>query len=139
MFDVQLLMIPYPPGSMITANYGPSSEDALEPLMAAIFTSPHLLLSKVFIGTEKAFFHRIACSYAISTCFSHTFSQAGKVLQQMLGSERMHWQKDFQCLKGSFTLQMQDILIARNSLFLFVVFGITFRNGVLQVFGMCLV
>jgi len=51
----------------------------------------------------------------------------------------MHWQKGFQHLKDSIILRMQDILIARNFLFLFVVFGIIFRSGVLQVFGMCFV
>ena len=39
----------------------------------------------------------------------------------------------------SIILRMQDILIARNFLFLFVVLGIIFRSGVLRVFGMCLV
>jgi hypothetical protein len=51
----------------------------------------------------------------------------------------MHWQKGFQHLKDFIILQMQDILIARNFLFLFVVFGTIFRSGVLQVFGMCFV
>jgi len=107
--------------------------------MVAIYTSPHLLLSKVSIGIEKDFFHKTAFSYAISTCSSPTSLQAGRVLQQMLESGLMHWQKGFQCLKDSFILQMQDILIARNFLFLFGVFGIIFRSGVLQVFGMCLI
>jgi hypothetical protein len=138
MSAVQLPMILSLPRFGIMANYGLSSKDALEPLMAAIFTFLHLTLSKASIGTEKGFFHKTVSLYAISTCFSHTFLQAGKVLQLMLGFGLMHWQKGFQCLKDSIILQMQDILIARNSLFLFVVFGIIFRSGVLQVFGMCL-
>ena len=55
------------------------------------------------------------------------------------GSGIMYWQKGFQCLKDSIILQMEDILIARKFLSLFMVFGITFRSGVLQVFGMCLI
>ena len=100
--------------------------------------SLHLLPSKVSIGIEKAFFHRTASSYVTSTCSSHIFLQAGKVLQQILMSGLMHWQKGFQHLKDSIILQMQDILIARNFLFLVVVFSIIFRSGVLQVFSMCL-
>ena len=49
MFDVQLPMILSLPGSMIMANYGLSSKDALEPLMVVIYTSSHPLLSKVSI------------------------------------------------------------------------------------------
>ena len=139
MFNIQLPMIQSLPGFAMMANCGPSFRDALEPLMVAIYTSPHLLLSKVSIGIEKDFFHKTAFSYAISTCSSSTSLQAGRVLQQMLESGLMHWQKGFQCLKDSFILQMQDILIARNFLFLFGVFGIIFRSGVLQVFGMCLI
>ena len=137
MFNIQLPMILCLPGSLKTANFGLSSKDALEPLMVVIYTSPPLLLSKVSIRIEKAFFHRIVSSYAISTCSSHTFFQAGKVLQQMLGSGLMHWQNDFLCLKDFIILQMLDILTARNFLFLSMVFGIIFRSGVLQVFGMC--
>ena len=44
--------------------------------------------------------------------------------------------KDFLCWKYFIILQMPDILTARNFLFLFVVFGIIFRSGMLQVFGM---
>jgi hypothetical protein len=40
MFNVQLTLIPYLPGSMKMANYGLSSEDALEPLTVVIYTSP---------------------------------------------------------------------------------------------------
>ena len=42
----------------------------------------------------------------------------------------------FQYLKDFIILQMQDFLIARNFLSLFMGFGIIFRSGVLQVFGM---
>ena len=114
---------------MKMAKYGLFSKDALEPLMVVIYISPPLLLSKISIGIKKASFHRIASSYAILTCSSHTLFQAGKVPQQMLGFGLMHWQKDF------IILQM-DILTTRNFLFLFVVFGIIFRSGVLQAFGM---
>jgi len=120
-------------------NYGLSSKDALEPSMVAICPSLHPLLSKVSTGIKKAFFYRTVSAYVTLTCSSHTFLQAGKVLQLMLMSGLMHWQKGFQYLKDSIILQMQDILISRNSLYLFVVFSITFRSGVLQVFGMCLV
>ena len=112
------------------------SKDALEPLMVVIYISPPLLLSKISIRIEKASFHRIVSSYAISTCSSHTLFQAGKVPQQMLGFGLMHWQKDFLCQKDFIILQMPDILTARNFLFLFMVFGIIFRSGVLQAFGM---
>jgi hypothetical protein len=95
------------------------------------------LLSKISIAIGKVFFHRIVFSYVISTCSSHTFSQAGKVLQQILGSGVMHWQKDFLHLKDIIILQMPDFLTARIFLFLFLVCGIIFRSGVLQVFGMC--
>ena len=139
MFDVQPPMILSLPGFMITANYGLSSKDALEPLTVATCPSPHLLLSKVSIGIEKAFFHRTASSYVTLTCSSHIFLQAGKVLQQILVSGLMHWQKGFQHQKDSIILQMQVFLIARNFLFLFVVFGIISRSGVLRVFGMCFV
>jgi hypothetical protein len=127
------------PRSIIIANYGPSSKDALEPSMGAIFIFLHLLPSKVSIGIEKAFFHRTVCSYAISTCSSHIFLQDGKVLQQMLMSGQMRWQKDFQYLLESIILQMQDIPIARNFLFLSMVFSIIFRSGALQVFGKYLI
>src|SRR5271168_2967799 len=137
MFNVQPPMILSLPEFTITANYGLSSKDALEPLMVAICPSPHLQPSKVSIGIEKAFFHRIVFSYVILTCFLPIFLQAGKVLQQILVSGLMRWQKGFQYLKDSIILQMQDILIAGNFLFLFVVFGIIFRSGVLQAFGMC--
>ena len=139
MFEVQLPMILSLPGFIITANYGLSSKDALEPLMVAISLFLHLLSSKVSIEIERALFHRTVFSYVTLTCSSHTFLQAGKVLQQILGSGLMHWQKDFQHLKDFIILQMQDFLIARNFLFLFVVFSIIFRSGVLQVFGMCFV
>ena len=128
MFDVQPPMILSLPRFTIIENYGLSSKVALEPLMVPIFPSLHPLLSKVSTGIEKAFFHRIASAYVTSTCSSHTFLQAGKVLQLMLGSGLMHWQKGFQYLKDSIILQMRDILIARNFLFLFVVFGIIFKN-----------
>ena len=137
MFDIQSPMMLSLPEFMITANYGLSSKDALEPLMVATCPSLHLLSSKVFIEIEKAFFHRTASSYVTLTCSSHIFLQAGKVLQQILMSGLIHWQKNFQHLKDSIILQMQDFLIARNFLFLFVVFGIIFRSGVLQVFGKC--
>jgi hypothetical protein len=120
-------------------NYGCSSEDALEQLMVAICCSLHLLLSKISIRIEKAFFCRTISAYVTLICSSQTFLQARKVLQPMLGSELMHSQKGFWCLKDSIFLQMQDILIARNFWFLFMVFSIIFRSGVLQVFGMCLV
>jgi hypothetical protein len=107
--------------------------------MVAICLSLHLLPSKVSIGIEKAFFHRIVSSYVTSTCSSRIFFQAGKVLRQILVSGQMHWQKGFQCPKDSIILQMQDILIARNFLPLFVVFDIIFRSRELQVFGMCFV
>ena len=139
MFEVQLPMILSLPGFMITANYGLSSKDALEPLMVAISLFLHLLPSKVSIEIERALFHRTVFSYVTLTCSSHTFLQAGKVLQQILGFGLMHWQKDFQHLKDFIILQMPDFLIARNFLFLFVVFGIIFRSGVLQVFGMCFI
>jgi len=139
MFNIRPPMILSLPGFMIMENYGLSSKDALEPLMVAICPSLHPLLSKVSTGIEKAFFHRTVSAYATLTCSSHMFLQAGKVLQLMLRSGLMHWQKGFQYLKDSIILQMQDILIARNFLFLFMVFGIIFRSGVLQVFGMCLV
>ena len=116
-----------------------SSKDALEPLTVAICPSLHLFPSKVSIGIEKASFLRTVSSFVTLTCSSHTSLQAGKVLQPILVSGLMHWQKGFQCLKDSIILQMQDILIARNFLFLFVVFGIIFRSGVLRVFGMCFV
>ncbi|KIK05229.1 hypothetical protein K443DRAFT_642468 [Laccaria amethystina LaAM-08-1] len=99
MFEVQPPMIPSLPRFMITANYGLSSEDALEPLMVAICLSLHLLLSKVSIRIERAFFHRTVSLYVILTCSSRIFLQAGKVLQQILGSGLMHWQKGFQHLK----------------------------------------
>ena len=124
-------------GLMTMANYGLSSKDVLEPLMAVIYTSPHQLLSKFSIGIEKASFHRIVSSYAISTCSSHTFFQAGRVLQQMLESGLMPWWRNFQCLQDFITLQMQDFPIAQNLLFHFVEFGIIFRSGELQVFGTC--
>ena len=117
----------------------PFSKDALEPLMVAIYPSLHLLPSKVSIGIKKAFFHRTVFSYVTLTCFSHIFLQAGKVLQQILRSGLMHWQKGFQHLKDFIILQMQDFLIARNFLSLFMVFAIIFRSGVLQVFGMCFI
>jgi hypothetical protein len=139
MFNVQLPMIPSRPGSTITANSGLSFKDALELLMVAIYISLHHLLSKVSIVIAKAFFHRTASSYAISTCTSHTFLPAGKALRRMLGSGMMHYQEGFQCPKDSITLQMEGILIARNFLSLFVECGITFRSGGLQVFGMCLI
>jgi hypothetical protein len=139
MFEVQPQMILSLPGFMITANYGLSSKDALEPLMVAIYPSLHLLPSKVSIGIEKAFFHRTASLYATLACSSHIFLQAGKVLQQILGSGLMHCQEGFQHPKDFIILQMQDFLIARNFLSLFVVFGIIFRSGVLQVFGMCFI
>jgi hypothetical protein len=47
--------------------------------------------------------------------------------------------KGFQRRKDSIILQMQDSLIAKTLLFLFVVFVIIFRSGELQVFGMCFV
>ena len=106
--------------------------------MVVICPSLHPPLSKVFTGIVKAFFHRTVSSYVTLTCFSHTFLQAGKVPPLMLGSGQMHWPEGFQYLRGSIILQMQDILIVRNFWFLFVVFGIIFRSGVLQVFGMCL-
>ena len=99
MFKVQLPMILSLPGFMITANYGLSSKDALEPLMVAISLFPYLLPSKVSIRIERALFHRTVFSYVTLTCSSHTFLQAGKVLRQILGSGLMHWQKDFQHLK----------------------------------------
>jgi len=138
MFEVQPAMILSLPGFVITANYGLFSKDALEPLMVAIYPSLHLLPSKVSIVIEKAFFHRIVFSYVTLTCSSHIFLQAGKVLQQILGSGLMHWQEGFQHLKDFIILQMQDFLIARNFLSLSMVFGIISRSGVLQVFGMCL-
>jgi hypothetical protein len=61
------------------------------------------------------------CLFIISTCSSHTFFQARTVLQQILGSGLMHWQEGFPCLKDSIILQMQNILITRNFLFLFMV------------------
>ena len=85
--------------SMITANYGLFSKDALESLMVAIYPSLHLLPSKVFIRIKKAFFHRTVFSYVTLTYFSHIFLQAGKVLQQIPGFGLMHWQKGFQHLK----------------------------------------
>ena len=105
--------------------------------MVAISPSLRLLLFKVSIGIERAFFHKTVSLYVTSTCSSHIFLQAGKVLQQILVSGLMHWQKDFQRLKDSIILQMQDFLTARIFLFLLVVFGIIFRSGELQVFGMC--
>src|SRR5882757_9596204 len=138
-FKAQPPMILSLPGFMITANYGLSSKDVSEQLTVAICPSLHLLPSKVFIGTEKAYFHRTASLYATLTCSLRIFWQAGKVLRQILVSGLMHWQKDFQCPKDSIILQMQDIHIARNFSFLFVVFGIIFRSGVLLVFGMCFV
>ena len=139
MFDVQPPVILSLPGFMIMENYGLSSEDALEHLMVPICPSLHPMLSKVSIGIEKAFFHRTVSAYVTLTCSSHTFLQAGKVLQLMLRSGLMHWQKGFRYLKDSIILQMQDILTARNFLFLSIVFSIIFRSGVLQVFGMFLV
>ena len=121
-FNVQPPMIPSLPGFIVTENYGLSSKDALEPLMVAICPSLHLFPSKVSIGIEKASFLRTVSSFVTLTCSSHTSLQAGKVLQQILVSGLMHWQKGFWCLKDSIILQMQDILIARNFLFLFVVF-----------------
>ncbi len=134
MSNVQPPMILSLQKSTIMVNYGHSSRDALE-LMAVIYTFPHLLLSRVFIEIEKAFFHRIVFLYAISTCFSPTSLRVGRVLQQMSGSGLMHWPKVFQCLQDFIILQMQGILIARNFLFLSGVFSIIFRSGVLQVFG----
>ena len=135
-FNAQILMTPSLPSSVIIANSGLSFEGALELLMVAIYIFLHLPLSRVSIEIAKAFFPRTASSYAISTCSSHTSSQAGKALRQMPVSGMMHWRKGFQCLKNSIILQMEDILIARNFLSLFVVFDITFRSGVLQAFGM---
>ncbi len=132
-FDDQLSMILSLPGSMITQNCGLSFKDALEPLTVAIYTFPHLLLFRVSIGIEKAFFHRIVFLYAISTCSSPMSLQDGKVPQQMLRSGLMHWPEVFQCQQDSIILQMQDFLIARNFLFLFVVFITIFRSGVLLV------
>jgi hypothetical protein len=139
MFDIQPPMILSLPGFLTMENYGLSSEDALEPWMVPICPSLHLLLSKVSTGIEKAFFHRTVSAYVTLTCSSHIFFQAGKVLQLMLGYGLMHWQKGFLYLKDSIILRTQDILIARNSLFPFVVFSIIFRSGALLVFGMCLV
>ena len=114
MFEVQLLMILSLSGFTITANYGLSSKDALEPLMVAIYPFLHLLLSKVSIGIKKAFFHRTVSSYVTLTCSLHIFLQVGNVLQQILGSGLMHWQEGFQYLKDFIILQMQDFLIAKN-------------------------
>jgi hypothetical protein len=139
MFDVRPPMILSLPGFLVMENYGLSSEDALEPLMVPICPSLHPLLSKVSTGIEKAFFRRTVSAYVTLTCSSHIFFRAGKVLQLMLGYGLTHWRKGFLYLKDSIILRMQDILIARNSLFLFVVFGIIFRSGALLVFGMCLV
>ena len=139
MFDIQLQMILSLPGFVITANYGLFLKDALEPLMVAICPSLHLLLSKVSIGIEKASFHKTVCLYVTSTCSSHIFLQAGKVLQQILGSGQMHCSEVSKYPMDFITLQMQDFLIARNFLFHFGVFGIIFRSGVLQVFGMCFI
>ena len=133
MFEVQLPMILSLPGFIVTANYGLPSKDALEPLMVAICPSLHLLPSKVSIGIEKAFFPRIV---SLCVTFSRIFLQVGKVLQQILGSGLMHWPEGFQYLKDFIILQMQDFLIARNFLSLFVGFGFIFRSGVLQVFSM---
>ncbi|KAF8817100.1 hypothetical protein BYT27DRAFT_7075532 [Phlegmacium glaucopus] len=127
MFKVQPPMILSLPKFMITANYGLFSKDALEPLMVAICPSLHYCLfsnaqkystlpSKVSIGIKKTFFHRTVSSYVTLTCSSHIFLQAGKVLQQILGSGLMHWQEGFQHLKDFIILQMQDFLIARNFL-----------------------
>ena len=136
MFDLQPLMILFLPGFVMTENFGLSSKDASEPLMVPICPSLHPPLSKVSTGIVKAFFHRTVSAYVTLTCSSRTSLQAGKVLQLMLGSGLMHWQKGFRYLKDSIILRMQDTLIARNFLFLFVVFGIIFRSGVLQVFSM---
>ena len=133
---VQLPMILSLPGFIATANYGLSSKDALEPLMVAICPSLHLLPSKVSIRIKKAFFHRIVSLYITFPYSSHIFTQVGKVLQQILGSGLMHWPEGFQYLKDFIILQMQDFLIARNFLSLFVGFSIIFRSGVLQVFCM---
>ena len=97
-----------------------------------IHISPPATLQNLYQNQKD----RIVSSYAISTCSSHTLFQAGKVLQQMLRFGLMHWQKDFLCQKDFIILQMPDILTARNFLFLFMVFGIIFRSGVLQAFGM---
>ena len=109
--------------------------------MVATCPSLHLLPSKVSIEIEKASFRRTVSSYATSTCSSHThiFLQAGKVLQLILVSGLMHWQKGFQCWKDFIILQMRDILIAMNLLFLFEVFAIIFKSGELQVFSICFV
>jgi hypothetical protein len=134
MFDVQLLMILSLLRSSIMAFF---LKDVLELLMAATYTSLHLPFSKVSIGIGKAFFHSTVFSYAILTCSSHIFSQAGKAQQQMHESGLMPWQRVFQCPQGFIILQMQDFLIARNFLFHFMVFSIIFRSGVLQVFSKC--
>ena len=107
--------------------------------MVATCPSLHLLPSKVSIKIEKASFCRTVSSYATSTCSSHIFLWAGKVLQLILVSGLMHWQKGFQCQKDFIILQMRDILIAMNLLFLFEVFAIIFKSGELQVSGMCFV
>ena len=83
MFDIQHPMMLFLLISMRMESYGLSFEDVSDPLMVAIYTSPRLLLSKVFIGTGKAFFPKTVFSYAIFTCSSHIFSQAGKALQQI--------------------------------------------------------
>ena len=105
--------------------------------MEATYISLHPPFSKVSIEIGKAFFHRIAFLYAISTCSSHISLQAGKALQLMREFGLMPWQGGFQCRRDFIILQMRDILIARNFLFHFVVYDIIFRNGVLQVSGMC--
>ena len=107
--------------------------------MVATCPSLHLLPSKVSIEIEKASFCRTVSSYAILTCSSRIFLQAGKVLQLILVSGLMHWQKGFQCWKDFIILQMRDILIAMNLLFLFEVFAIIFKSGELQVFSICFV
>jgi hypothetical protein len=89
MFDVRLLMIPSLLGYSKIASYGLSFKDVLELSMEATYISPHPPFSKVSIGIGKAFFHRTAFLYAISTCSSHTFLQVGKALQQMHGSGLM--------------------------------------------------
>lgn len=138
MFDFQPPMILFLLKFTIMANCGHSFVDVLELLMAAIYIFLHRQLSKVSIVIGRAFFRKTVFSYVISTCSSHIFLQAGKALRQMHGSGLMPYRRGFRCLQDSIILQMQDIHIRKNFLFHFVEFGIIFRSGELQVFGMCL-
>jgi uncharacterized membrane protein (GlpM family) len=120
MFQVQPPMILSLPGFAITANYGLSSKDALEPLMVAICLSLYLLPSKVFIRIKKAFFHKIVSLCVNFPCSLQIFLQVRKILQQILGSGLMHWQEGFQYQQDFIILPMQDFLITRNLLWCLV-------------------